>query len=92
MPSPAIEFVGLTKRYGAVRALDGVDLVVQQGEAFGVLGPNGAGKTTALRVLMDLIRPTAGRVQVFGHDAQRGPVAVHRLTGYLPAAPAFTRA
>lgn len=85
MEPPAIEFAGLTKRYGAVRALDGVDLVVQRGEVFGFLGPNGAGKTTALRVLMDLIRPTSGHVRVFGHDAQQEPVTVHRLCGYLPA-------
>jgi ABC-2 type transport system ATP-binding protein len=77
------------KRFGRVEALAGVDLVVRRGAVFGFLGPNGAGKTTAIRILLDLIRPSAGSVRVFGVDCQRDTVAAHRLLGYLPAEPAF---
>ncbi|MCY4639253.1 MAG: ATP-binding cassette domain-containing protein [Chloroflexi bacterium] len=82
--SPAIRLEGLAKSYGDVRALDGVDLEVQRGEIFGFVGPNGAGKTTGLRILMDLIRPTAGRAEVLGLDAQRDTIEVRRRCGYLP--------
>lgn len=75
---------GLTKSYGRVRALRGVDLEVQRGEIFGYLGPNGAGKTTTIRCLLDLIRPDGGTVRVMGIDPQADPVAVRARTGYLP--------
>lgn len=75
---------GLTKSYGRVRALRGVDLEVQRGEIFGFLGPNGAGKTTTIRCLLDLIRPDGGTVRVLGIDPQADPVAVRARTGYLP--------
>jgi ABC-2 type transport system ATP-binding protein len=75
---------GLTKSYGKVRALRGVDLQVQRGEIFGFLGPNGAGKTTTIRCLLDLIRPDGGAVQVLGLDPQVDPVAVRAQVGYLP--------
>ena len=80
----AIRFEGLVKTYGDVRALDGIDLTVPRGEVFGFLGPNGAGKTTAIRILMDLIRPSAGRAEVLGFDAQRDTLEVRRRCGYLP--------
>ena len=80
----AIEARGLTKDYGGVPALRGVDLEVFQGEIFGFLGPNGAGKTTAIRCLLDLIRPSGGTVRVLGLDPQAEPVAVRTRTGYLP--------
>ena len=82
--TPAIRFEGLVKSYGDVRALDGIDLDVPQGDVFGFLGPNGAGKTTAIRVLMDLIRPNTGRAEVLGFDAQRDSIEVRRRCGYLP--------
>jgi len=75
---------GLTKSYGRVRALRGLDLEVQRGEIFGFLGPNGAGKTTTIRCLLDLIRPNGGTVRVLGIDPQANPVAVRTRTGYLP--------
>jgi ABC-2 type transport system ATP-binding protein len=75
---------GLTKSYGKVRALRGVDLEVKQGEIFGFLGPNGAGKTTTIRCLLDLIRPDGGAVRVLGMNPQADPVAVRARTGYLP--------
>jgi len=74
----------LTKTYGIHRGITDVDLDVEAGEIFGFLGPNGAGKTTTMRVLLDLIRPTAGRAEVFGIETTRDPVAIHRRVGYLP--------
>ncbi len=84
MADPAIVTQNLTKSYGHVRALQGVDLEVRRGEIFGFLGPNGAGKTTTIRCLLDMIRPDGGTVRVLGLDPQVDPVAVHARTGYLP--------
>lgn len=85
--APAIHVERLTKDYGRVRALSEFDLTVDRGELFGFLGPNGAGKTTTIRILLDLIRPTAGRATVLGFDAQRDSVEVRRRIGYLPGEP-----
>jgi ABC-2 type transport system ATP-binding protein len=63
-----VEARGLVKRYGDIVAVDDVDLTVERGDVFGYLGPNGAGKTTSLRMLLGLIRPTAGRARLFGRD------------------------
>jgi ABC-type multidrug transport system ATPase subunit len=79
-----IETQQLTKSYGSHRGIIDVDLAVSQGEVFGFLGPNGAGKTTTIRLLLDLIRPTSGTASVFGLDATREAVAIHRRIGYLP--------
>ena len=83
MPAP-ISTEGLTKRFGSLVALDGLDLEVRAGEVFGYLGPNGAGKTTTIRLLLDLIRPTSGRASLFGLDPRRGGPAVRRRIGYVP--------
>ena len=66
--TPAIEVSGLVKEYGDLRALDGLDLRVEDGEFFGLLGPNGAGKTTFIEILVGLTRKTGGTAAVFGHD------------------------
>lgn len=84
MSAPAIELSGLVKDYGRTRALAGIDLTVERGRIFGFLGPNGAGKTTAIRILLDLIRPTAGVAQVLGLDSQRDTIEVRRRVGYVP--------
>ena len=81
---PALQIHGLTKSYGKVPALRGVDLEVGRGEVFGFLGPNGAGKTTTIRCLLDLIRPDGGTARVLGLDPQADPVAVRARVGYLP--------
>jgi ABC-2 type transport system ATP-binding protein len=80
----AIMTQGLTKSYGRVQALRGVDLEVRRGEILGFLGPNGAGKTTTIRCMLDLIRPQGGTIRVLGLDPQVEPVAVRARTGYLP--------
>ena len=80
----AIQIQGLTKSYGSVQALRGVNLEVPRGEIFGFLGPNGAGKTTTIRCLLDLIRPQGGALRVLGFDPQADPVAVRARVGYLP--------
>ena len=80
---------GLTKRYDDTLALDGLDLVVEPGEVYGYLGPNGAGKTTTIRLLLGLIRPTAGRAELFGVDAWDDPVTAHRRLGYVSAEPSL---
>ncbi len=80
----AIETHGLAKDFGSVRALDGIDLRVEQGEVFGFLGPNGAGKSTTIRILLDLIRPTAGSARIHGFDVQAESVEAHRRIGFLP--------
>jgi ABC-2 type transport system ATP-binding protein len=86
LPSPdchAITVEGLRREYGAQRALDGMDLAVPRGTVQAVLGPNGAGKTTALRILATLLRPTAGRAVVAGHDVVRAPGEVRARIGLL---------
>jgi len=81
---PAIEASGVTKRYGSVDALKGIDVSVDRGEFFGLFGPNGAGKTTMLRILTGQLRPTAGRVRVLDVDAVREPLRVKSLVGIVP--------
>jgi ABC-2 type transport system ATP-binding protein len=75
---------GLTKFYGENRGIVDVAFSVAAGEVFGFLGPNGAGKTTTIRLLLDLIRPTSGRLSLFGLDSRRESVAIRRRLGYLP--------
>lgn len=84
MSTPAIELRGLVKDYGRTRALAGIDLTVGPAQIFGFLGPNGAGKTTAIRIMLDLIRPTAGAATVLGLDTVRDSIQVRRRCGYVP--------
>ncbi len=79
-----IETKGLSVYYGHHRGILDVDLHIEKGEVFGFLGPNGSGKTTTQRVLMDIIRPTAGEASMFGKDCQKEGVAARERVGYLP--------
>jgi ABC-2 type transport system ATP-binding protein len=81
----AVRTESLTKYYGAVVAIEALNLAVAQGEVYGFLGPNGAGKTTTIRILLDLIRPTTGRAWVDGLDCRAQSLDVRRRIGYLPA-------
>ena len=82
-----IELRGLVKTYGGrrpVQAVRGISLAVEPGEVFGFLGPNGAGKTTTIRCMLDVLRPTAGSIRIFGLDSRRDSPAIHRRIGYIP--------
>jgi len=79
----------LTKAYGQVEALKGLDLQVSRNSIFGFLGPNGAGKTTTMKLLLGLIRPTRGKGTVFGHDIVAHSIAIRTRIGYLPQQPRF---
>ena len=80
----AINTDGLTKRFGNVHAVDGLDLTVEEGEVFGFLGPNGAGKSTTINILLDFVRPTSGTATVLGHNAQEESTAIRQRLGVLP--------
>ncbi len=82
-----IETDGLTKRFGGTLAVDGLTLRVEPGEVMGFLGPNGSGKTTTIRLLMGLLRPSAGRASILGRDCHADAVALKRDVGYLPDEP-----
>ena len=84
MATPALEAAGLTKRYGHTVGIEDLDLVVERGELFGFLGPNGAGKTTVIRLALGLLRPTAGRIAVMGHDLAQDRAGALGEVGYLP--------
>ena len=84
MTTAAIRTEGLSKTFGATTALLPLDLEVAPGEVLGYLGPNGAGKTTTIRLLLGLIRATAGRAEIFGVDCQADPVAAHRSVAFVP--------
>ncbi len=78
-----IETEGLTKYYGPILGVKDLNLQVKRGEIFGYLGPNGAGKTTTIKLLLDLIHPTKGRVKIFGLDAHRDTLEIRKKIGYM---------
>ncbi len=83
-PAP-LEVRGLVKRYGELTAVAGVDITVRTGDVYGYLGPNGAGKTTSLRMMLGLIRPTAGSVRLFGRDPAQSIEALEKVAGFVEA-------
>ncbi len=87
--TPVIEIKNLTRRYGKQDAVNGLSLTVQPGRCYGFFGRNGAGKTTTIKCLLNLLRPTAGTVRVFGLDPQKDEVAVKSRIAYVPDAVAF---
>ena len=84
MSDSTIVTASLTKKYGQLRAVDGVDLAVPPGSIFGIIGPNGAGKTTALSMLATLLRPTSGDISVLGFDPSTQAREIRRRLGYMP--------
>jgi ABC-2 type transport system ATP-binding protein len=84
-----ISAAGLRKRYGAVAAVDGIDLAIRRGEIFGLLGPNGAGKTTTILMLLGLTEVSEGKIDIGGFDPMRDPLEVKRRVGYLPDSVGF---
>ncbi len=89
MSTPAIEIRDLVHRYGRQDALNGLDLTVEAGQCHALFGRNGAGKTTAIKILLNLLRPAAGRVRVFGLDPARDEAAIKARLAYVPDAVAF---
>jgi ABC-2 type transport system ATP-binding protein len=87
--TPAIETSGVTKRFGARTAVDGVDLLVPRGSAFGFLGPNGAGKTTMIRMLLGLTQASAGQMRVLGHPVPADRAAALQRVGAIVEDPRF---
>lgn len=83
----AIEARALQKHYGDTQAVKGIDLAVYPGEIVGFLGPNGAGKTTTIKMLVGLLRPSAGEAYIGGYDIQRQPLQAKALLGYVPDQP-----
>ena len=82
--SAVIDVIGLVKKFGTFRALDGLDLTVGVGEVHGFLGPNGAGKSTTIRVLLGLLRKDGGDVRLLGGDPWREAAELHRRLAYVP--------
>lgn len=83
MANSIISFKNVTKRYGKSRGITSVSMDVKAGEVFGFLGPNGAGKTTSISLMVDLLRPTAGKIQIFGLDSTADSLAIHKNIGFL---------
>src|SRR5512137_832520 len=83
-PIPAVQTFGLTRHFGNLAALQGLDLTVLKGDLFGFIGSNGAGKTTTLRILATFLAPSAGTAQILGHDVVRNADAVRHVIGYMP--------
>jgi ABC-2 type transport system ATP-binding protein len=84
-----IRLEGVLKRYGRFTAVDHLDLHVRRGELFGFLGPNGAGKTTTMRMVVGVLRPTSGRIEVAGIDMVAEPLRAKRHIGYIPDRPSL---
>ena len=84
MPEIAVSTEKLTRRFGALTAVDGIDLQVESGQFFGFLGPNGAGKSTTIKMLTGLLAPSSGRMSLLGIDFSHNPVEVKRQIGVVP--------
>ncbi|RBI59462.1 ABC transporter ATP-binding protein [halophilic archaeon] len=80
----AIELKSVTKKYGGLKAVDDLDLIVKEGEIFGFLGPNGSGKSTTIDLILDFARPTSGTITVFGRNTRTNSKYIHKKTGILP--------
>ncbi len=85
--SPAVKLTGVSKRYGPLTAVDYLDLEVKRGEILGLLGPNGSGKSTTIKMILGLVKPDSGSVNVLGINVEDNPIEVKRKVGYVPEAP-----
>jgi len=83
----AVKLIDVAKRYADVVAVDHIDLDVKNGEIFGLLGPNGSGKSTLLKIILALVKPDTGSVNVFGTEPEKNPVAIKAQIGYVPEVP-----
>src|SRR3954471_7979614 len=87
--APLVSVVGLSKRFSGRTVLDALDFELQPGEVVGLLGPNGAGKTTTLKLLLGLLRPSAGRASILGLDCTHDSLRVKQRIGFTPDEPQF---
>ncbi|TFE00069.1 ABC transporter ATP-binding protein [Jeotgalibacillus sp. R-1-5s-1] len=79
-----LQVKGVTKRFGNFKALSGVDFNINKGEVFGFIGPNGAGKSTTIKILLGILKPTSGSATIFGLDAWKNSVEIHKKIAYVP--------
>lgn len=84
MDAPVLETTNLTKRFGKLTAIDGINLTLSRGEVFGYIGPNGAGKTTTIHVLLGILKATSGSARIFGKDAWTDAVELHKRISFVP--------
>ncbi len=82
MPTPVLEVTDLVKEFGSVRSVDGLSLIIEKGDILGLLGANGAGKTTAINMILGIISPTSGTIQVFGRDLAHERIAILRRMNF----------
>ncbi len=82
-----IKLINLTKKYGSLTAVNGINLDIGRGEVFGFLGPNGAGKTTTIKMMSGLLQPTSGSALIGGFDVQKDPLKAKLITGFIPDRP-----
>jgi len=74
----AVEICSLTKDFGTIRALSNLNLSIEEGQVYGLLGPNGSGKITLMKAMVGLVKPSSGKILIYGVDPQRNPIAVVR--------------
>lgn len=84
---PAVRLTNVTKRYADLTAVDNLSLDIGKGEVLGLLGPNGSGKSTTMKMMLGLLAPSSGTVNVLGYDVVRDPIDVRRRVGYVPESP-----
>jgi ABC-2 type transport system ATP-binding protein len=84
---PAVRLTNVTRRYGDLTAVDNLSLDIGKGEVLGLLGPNGSGKSTTMKMMLGLVSPSSGTVNVLGYDVVRDPLEVRRRVGYVPESP-----
>jgi ABC-2 type transport system ATP-binding protein len=85
--SKAVEIKSLVKDFGTVKALNNLTLDIEEGQVYGLLGPNGSGKSTLMKIMVGLIKPTAGNILICGENPQSNPVIVRKIVGYVPETP-----
>ena len=82
-----VTLTGVSKRYSDVTAVDYLDLDIKKGEIFGLLGPNGSGKSTTIKMILGLVKPDSGSVNVLGINVEDNPIVVKQKLGYVPVSP-----
>ena len=83
----AVSLTGVSRSFGETRAMSSLDLEIEKGSIHGLLGPNGSGKSTTMKMVMGLLKPDSGAIDVYGKDPQRDPIGVKRMVGYVPETP-----